>query len=1224
MTQARWHIWIDRGGTFTDLVALGPDGQLRATKLLSENAEHYDDAAIEGIRRLLGLAQGMALPQAEIAEVHMGTTVATNALLERKGARTVLVTTKGLRDQLRIGYQHRPKLFVRHIDLAPPLYENVIEIDERVAADGTVLTPLDNAQAERELKAARDQGFESCAIVFLHGYRHTAHERDVADMGKRLGFTQVSVSHKVSPLMKYVSRGHTTVADAYLSPVLRRYVDKVATRLGAAARDGRLRFMRSSGALADANHFSGKDALLSGPAGGVIGMAETAKAAGFAKVIGFDMGGTSTDVSRFDGTYERIFENELNGIRLRAPMLAVHTVAAGGGSILFYENARMRVGPESAGANPGPACYRKGGPLTVTDANVMTGRIHAANFPKVFGPNADEPIDAGVVADKFHALARELKTSPQEAADGFLKIAVANMAEAIKRISIAQGADVTGYALQCFGGAGAQLACRVADALAMKTIIIHPLAGVLSAFGMGFAQTQARRERAIERPLEQVAMKALEDEVAKLAAAAIGEVAKQGFGHSAISTTATTHLRYQGTDTALAVPFGSYAEIEAHFAEAHRARFGFWDQDRKLIVESVAVDAAAQAPPPKLPQVTRKRTGPLQPHATTTLFVDGENHTAPIYLREHLDPGDEIAGPALIIEPNSTIVIDPNWRAEYRNDGNLILFLGPSASPLCQGSGGQVLSPRGAEASAKAASRHFQEVDPVRLEIFNALFMSIAEQMGVVLEKTASSVNIKERLDFSCAIFDAAASLIANAPHMPVHLGSMGESVRAVLTRHAGGMSPGDAFALNAPYAGGTHLPDITVVMPVFLNGETLPAFYVASRGHHADIGGISPGSMPPNSKSVEEEGVLFQGERIMRGAKFDDRRVNTILSSGPYPARNPTQNIADLKAQIAACVKGADELKNLCATQGRDMVAAYMGHVQDNAEEQVRRVIGALDDGAFEHEMDDGAVIKVHVTVDRESRSATIDFTGTSPQRPTNFNAPRSVTTAAVLYVFRCLIDSDIPLNAGCLRPLNIIVPEQSLLNPSYPAAVVAGNVETSQAVTDALFAALGIMAASQGTMNNFTFGNARHQYYETICGGAGAGPTFDGASAVHTHMTNSRLTDPEVLEWRYPVLVRRFAIREGSGGKGEHNGGDGAVREIEFREAMEAGILSTRRRVAPFGIKGGGHAKPGRNAIKRKNGKIEELPGCAVVAVEPGDVFVIETPGGGGYGSTRKKQGK
>jgi len=1202
--SGNWNIWIDRGGTFTDLVALAPDGHVRTAKLLSENAEQYDDAAIEGIRRLLGVAQGETLPQARIAAVHMGTTVATNALLERKGARTVLVTTRGLRDQLRIGYQHRPKLFVRRIELPAPLYDRVVEVEERVTDEGTILTPLDEKAAERDLRSAFEEGYEACAVLFLHGYRYAAHEKRVAEIARRIGFKQVSASHDVSPLMKYVSRGHTTVADAYLSPVLRRYVEKVAGPLGQAARDGRLRFMRSSGGLAEAKFFSGKDAILSGPAGGVIGMAETAKAAGFAKVIGFDMGGTSTDVSRFDGIYERVFENEFNGIRLRAPMLAVHTVAAGGGSILFYENARMRVGPDSAGANPGPACYRRGGPLTVTDANVMTGRVHADFFPSVFGPDADQKIDPAIVAEKFAALARNLGTSPQEAADGFLNIAVANMSEAIKRISIAQGADVMDYALQCFGGAGAQLACRVAGALGMRTILIHPLAGVLSAFGMGCAQTQARREQAIERPLDASAMPALEKSIGDLARAAVAEVEAQGIARDATTVRATLHLRYQGTDTALTVPFGPLAEIEDRFAQIHRTRFGFWDQGRQLIVESIAADAVAQMNPPALPRVKSKRNGkPHEPRAHTTLFVDGHGHRAPIYLRDALDPGDRITGPALIIEPNSTIVIDPHWQADYRDDGNLVLTRAAHA--------------HGAVKASTAA-------DPVRVEIFNALFMSIAEQMGVTLEKTASSVNIKERLDFSCAIFDAAGNLIANAPHMPVHLGSMGESVRAILDQHASAMAPGDAFALNAPYAGGTHLPDITVVMPVFATGETKPAFFVASRGHHADVGGISPGSMPPDSKSVDEEGVLFNGDRIMRGARFDEDRVLAILASGAYPARNPKQNVADLKAQIASCMKGTEELLKLCEQMGREIVLAYMGHVQDNAEEQVRRVVGALNDGAFVHEMDDGATIRVRITVDRKARSAVVDFTGTSPQRPTNFNAPRSVTTAAVLYVFRCLIDSDIPLNAGCLRPLTIVVPEKSLLNPSYPAAVVAGNVETSQAVTDTLFGALRAMAACQGTMNNFTFGNDRYQYYETVCGGAGAGPDFDGAGAVHTHMTNSRLTDPEILEHRYPVLLRRFEIREGSGGDGLHKGGDGCVREIEFREAMDAGILSTRRRVAPFGIDGGGDAKRGRNAIKRGNGRIEELPGCASAKVEPGDIFVIETPGGGGYGIPRENEGK
>jgi len=1195
-----WHIWIDRGGTFTDLVAVSPEGQARTIKLLSEDPNQYTDAAIEGIRRVLGIRQDEEIPQDRIASVHMGTTVATNALLERKGARTLLVTTRGFRDQLRIGYQHRPKLFVRRIDLTPPLYERVIEIDERIGAAGELITPLDLKSARRDLAAARAAGIESCAIVFMHAYRFPQHEQAVAVLARELGFTQISTSHDVSPLMKFVSRGHTTVADAYLSPVLRRYVDRVAKPLGATARDGHLRFMRSSGALATAGHFSGKDALLSGPAGGVIGMAETARAAGFAKVIGFDMGGTSTDVSRFDGDYERIFENEIGGIRIRAPMLAVHTVAAGGGSILIFENARMRVGPESAGANPGPACYRKGGPLTITDANVLTGRISSEFFPHVFGLGAAQPIDTVIVAGKFAALARELGKSPEETAEGFQKIAAANMAEAIKKISIAQGADVTTYALQCFGGAGAQLACCVAEALGMRTIMIHPFAGVLSAFGMGFAQVQARREKAVEAPLSASLMPALQHNFATLAHAAIDEVTAQGIAATAIQTTQTLQLRYHGTDTTLAIAFGELNDIETRFAEAHSQRFGFWDQGRELIVETMAVDAAGQSQAPALPPPQAKRGGaPLRPQASTKLFVEGRRHDTPIYLRDALDPGDKVNGPALIIEPNSTIVIDPGWSADYRADGNLVLSQNPNP---------------------KSAAQSSTTADPIRLEIFNALFMSIAEQMGVTLEKTASSVNIKERLDFSCAIFDAAGNLVANAPHMPVHLGSMGDSVRAILDQHEAHLAPGDAFAVNAPYAGGTHLPDITVVMPVFMPPGSKPAFFVAARGHHADVGGISPGSMPPHSTHVDEEGVLFNGDRIMSGARFDEASVRTILSSGKYPARNPTQNIADLKAQIAACVKGADELESLCSQQGHSVVEAFMGHVQDNAEEQVRRVIGAIDNGAFEHEMDDGAIIRVRVTVDHPSRSATIDFTGTSAQRPTNFNAPRSVTTAAVLYVFRCLIDNDIPLNAGCLRPLKIIAPKGSMLNPDYPAAVVAGNVETSQAITDALFASLGVLAASQGTMNNFTFGNERHQYYETICGGAGAGPTFDGASAVHTHMTNSRLTDPEVLEWRYPVRVRRFAIRENSGGAGAHRGGDGVIREIQFNEPMQAGILSTRRRTPPFGIKGGANATLGANRVERAGGKVTDLGGCASITVAPGDVFIIETPGGGGYGRSSK----
>ena len=1195
-----WHFWIDRGGTFTDIVARAPDGKIVADKLLSENPERYADAAIEGIRRLMQTPDGDVIDAGQIAEVSMGTTVATNALLERKGARTLLITTRGLRDQLRIGYQHRPKLFVRRIDLPPPLYTRVVEIDERVTAQGEVLRAPQADAIEKELRQAHADGFNSCAVVFMHGYRYPSHEDQVAEIARRVGFAQVSTSHDVNPLMKFVSRGHTTVADAYLTPILRRYVDQVAGKLGDLAGNQRLRFMRSSGGLAVSRYFSGKDAILSGPAGGVVGMAETARAAGFDKVIGFDMGGTSTDVSRFDGTYERTFETEISGVRIRAPMLAVHTVAAGGGSILTFDGLRMRAGPESAGAIPGPACYRRGGPLTVTDANVMTGRIDAAFFPKVFGVSGHEPIDTAIVQERFADLARDLGQSPHQIADGFLSIAVANMAEAIKKISVAQGADVSEYTLQCFGGAGAQLACRVADALSMRTILIHPLAGVLSAFGMGHARVEARRERAIEAPLDDALLAKLQSTAAELRDAATKEVAGQGMPPDAITATVWLHLRYAGTDTALPVPFGKQPEVEEAFADIHRKRFGFWDQGRELIAESLSIEASGQIPPPALPPPQpRARDTKLAPATTTTLFTDGSTHQAPIYKRDNLQAGDRVLGPALIAEPNSTIVIDPHWSALYTESGNLVLT-------------------REAKAKAKDSAA---ELDPVRLEIFNALFMSAAEQMGATLEKTASSVNIKERLDFSCAVFDADANLVANAPHMPVHLGSMGQSVQTVLRKHAAAMQKGDAYALNAPYDGGTHLPDITVVMPVFVGSSAKPKFFVASRGHHADIGGIAPGSMPPDSKTIADEGALFDGLRIMRTGVFDEKAVRDVLLAGDHPARNPAQNIADLKAQIASCTKGAEELAKLCAHYGEPVVTAYMGHVQDNAEAQVRRVITDLKEGSFTHEMDDGAIIKVDVRLDHKARSAVVDFTGTSAQRPNNFNAPRSVTTAAVLYVFRCLIDSDIPLNAGCLRPITIIVPENSMLNPRYPAAVVAGNVETSQAVTDTLLGALGVMAASQGTMNNFTFGNDRYQYYETICGGSGAGPDFDGTSAVHTHMTNSRLTDPEVLETRFPVLLRRFELRPNSGGAGAHEGGDGTIREVEFREKMQAGILSTRRRTPPFGIAGGEPGKLGRNAVRRSNGKIEDLAGCAETELGPGDTFIIETPGGGGFGTPHRK---
>jgi 5-oxoprolinase (ATP-hydrolysing) len=1204
-----WQFWIDRGGTFTDIVARTPDGRILTHKLLSDNPELYRDAAVKGIRDLLSLPRGEGIPSAHISSVKMGTTVATNALLERKGDRTVLVVTAGFADSLRIAYQNRPHIFARHIELPELLYERVIEARERVTAEGEILIPLDPAALRSALKAAFDQGIRAAAILFMHGYRHSNHEKQAAAIAREIGFTQISVSHQVSPLMKLVGRGDTTVVDAYLSPILRRYVDQVAGELG----DVRLLFMQSNGGLADARHFQGKDSILSGPAGGVVGAVETARRAGFDKIIGFDMGGTSTDVSHFDGEYERAFETRVAGVRMRAPMMQIHTVAAGGGSILFFEGGRYRVGPDSAGANPGPACYRRGGPLTVTDCNVMLGRIQADFFPRVFGPAADQPIDTDVVRAKFAALAKEIRDatgdsrSPEQVAEGFLRIAVANMANAIKEISIQRGYDVTGYTLCCFGGAGAQHACAVADQLGMTRVFLHPLAGVLSAYGMGLADMRVLRERAVEARLTDGGIGALSKSLDELEADGRAEMERQGIDQSHIRVIRRVHLRYEGTDSPLVVTFGKRQEIVTGFEAAHRQRYGFIVPEKSLIVEAVSVEVIGKTEnveDPEIPAASRQQ--PLRPKATVPMWVSqggrGASRDTPLYDRADFLPSDTIRGPAIIVEPISTIVIEPGWRASFTARGHLVLERVEAAE-------------RGVAVGTAA--------DPVMLEIFNNLFMSIAEQMGSTLENTSHSVNIKERLDFSCAVFDHEGQLIANAPHMPVHLGSMGESVQTVIRQRAGAINPGDVFVLNAPYNGGTHLPDVTVITPVFAepsSGGIL--FWVASRGHHADIGGITPGSMPPDSRTVEEEGVLIDDFQLVERGRFRELDVLKLLTSGAYPARNPRQNIADLQAQIAANEKGVQELRRMVAHFGLDVVNAYMGHVQDNAEEQVRRVLGVLKPGAFSYEMDDGAVIKVRIDIDAKARSAVIDFTGTSPQQGSNFNAPSAVTKAAVLYVFRTLVDDEIPMNAGCLKPLEIIVPEGTMLNPRYPAAVVAGNVETSQCITDALYGALGIMGASQGTMNNFTFGNDQYQYYETICGGSGAGPGFDGTDAVHTHMTNSRLTDPEVLEWRFPVLVESFAIRRGSGGAGQHRGGDGAVRRIKFREPMTAAILSGHRRVPPYGMAGGGPGTVGRNYVQRTDGSRVELAGTGRVEMGAGDVFVIETPGGGAFGEAGVKR--
>ncbi len=1193
MSQAHWNFWIDRGGTFTDIVARAPDGTLKTHKLLSVNPERYADAATAGIRALLGLDANAPIPAAQISAVKMGATVATNALLERKGAKTVFVTTKGLKDQLRIGYQHRPKLFDLDIQKPEQLYDRVIEVDERVDAHGTVLHAPDIASAQTALEQAKADGFEAVAICFLHGYRFWDHEIAVAQVARDVGFAQVSVSHEASPLMKYVGRGDTTVADAYLSPILRAYIDLVAGELEG---DAPLYFMQSNGGLTRADMFQGKDAILSGPAGGVVGMVKTAALAGHDNIIGFDMGGTSTDVSRFDGTYERTFDSEVAGVRIRAPMLAIHTVAAGGGSIIHYDGTRLRVGPHSAGADPGPACYRRGGPLTVTDANVVTGRIQPDHFPPVFGPGGDQPLDADAAREKFDALAREMGLGDAATlAEGCLDIAIENMAQAIKKISTQRGYDVSRYTLACFGGAGAQCAARVADKLGMTRIHIHPLASLLSAYGMGLADIRSLREQALELPLSPDAIAPMDDAVAALTKAAKEEVTAQGVEAATITIQAHAHIRYAGTDTSLPIAAGSLEDMTTQFTSLHQQEFGFSEPGRTLILEAVSVEAIGPAHDATEQALPPRTSGAPTPKGKVQMFSDGDWVSAPLYMRDDMQPGDEVHGPALIVEPHSTISVETGWHARLTPLGHIEM---QRVMPL-------------------PTRQHIgTEADPITLEIFNNLFMSIAEQMGFTLEKTASSVNIKERLDFSCAVFDAAGDLVANAPHMPVHLGSMGDSVKAIIARHDGLMRKGDAYVLNDPYRGGTHLPDITVVAPVF-EGEAL-LFYVASRGHHADIGGIQPGSMPPHSKSIDEEGALFEGQLLVRDGVFHEDELRAVLTHGPYPARNPDQNVADLKAQIAACEKGIAELARMVEMFGLDTVQAYMGHVQRNAEDAVRKVIDALKDGAFTYAMDEGSQIQVSITVDKDAREATIDFTGTSAQVPTNYNAPLPVVRAAVLYVFRCLVGDDIPLNAGCLIPLQLVVPAGCMLNPAKPAAVVAGNVETSQVVVDCLFGALGTVAASQGTMNNLTFGNDRVQYYETICGGAGAGATFDGADAVQTHMTNSRLTDPEVLEWRYPVRVEEFSIRNGSGGAGAHKGGDGVVRKIRFLEDMDMAILSGHRIVPPFGTQGGAPGALGRTYVTRIDGSIEELAFADGTRLLAGDAITIETPGGGGFGRT------
>jgi len=1197
--EGLWDFWIDRGGTFTDIVARTPSGELRTKKLLSENPEAYRDAAVEGIRRFLGVKTGERVPADQIAAVKMGTTVATNALLERKGEPTALIITKGFRDALRLGYQARPDIFAKNIILPEQLYDLVIEIDERVLADGTVETAITDAAIDAALDAVEAKGFKALAITLMHAYAYPEHEKRIAERARARGaIPQVSVSHEASPLVKLVGRGDTTVVDAYLSPILKRYVNQVAEELGVEGTGCRLMFMMSSGGLTAADMFEGKDAILSGPAGGVVGAVQTAQMAGFDKIIGFDMGGTSTDVSHFNGTYERAFDTEVAGVRIRAPMMRIHTVAAGGGSILHYKDGRFQVGPDSAGANPGPACYRRGGPLAVTDANVMVGKLQPAFFPSIFGPNQDQPLDADAVRKSFEDMAAKVGDGkkPEEIADGFLKIAVQNMANAIKTISVQRGYDVTQYALVSFGGAGGQHACAIADTLGMTTVHLHPFSGLLSAYGMGLASIYASRTKAFVQPLAEENRSTLDALINDLTEQVLDELRGQG-------VTETTHhpvlhLRYEGTDTTIDLDFSArdMAVIRTAFEAEHKAQFGFVYPSRTIIIESVELQGAdtTAAGRDETAQATIEGEAPRD--GSTRIFTDGQWHDAAIVRRADVARGQTISGPAILVEDHQTVVIEPGWQAQLTARDHLVL--------------------KRVEAKARDLAIGTQ-ADPVMLEVFNNLFMSIAEQMGETLQKTSSSVNIKERLDFSCAVFDKSGALVANAPHMPVHLGSMDRSVEAIIRQNEGKVRPGDVYALNAPYNGGTHLPDITVVTPVFDPDEREIIFWVASRGHHADVGGTAPGSMTPLATSVEEEGVLFDNFKVVDQGIFQEIALRNLLTDHPHPCRNPDQNIGDLKAQIAANEKGVHEMRKMVAQFSWEVVSAYMGHVQDNAEESVRRVLERLDDAEIEYPTDQGAVIKVKITVDREKREATVDFTGTSPQQPNNFNAPEPVARAAVLYVFRVLTEQPIPMNAGCLKPINLVIPEGSMLRPEYPAAVVAGNVETSQHVTNAMFCATKALAAAQGTMNNLTFGNATYQYYETICSGAPAGPGFNGTSGVHTHMTNSRLTDPEILEMRFPVVLEDFHIEPGSGGKGQCNAGDGTRRVIRFREQMDCAVLSSHRHVPPPGVEGGDPGRLGKAEVRRNSGKVETLRSCDQTVLEPDEAIIITTPTGGGYGS-------
>jgi 5-oxoprolinase (ATP-hydrolysing) len=1192
-----WQFWIDRGGTFTDVIGVSPDGQLHVRKVLSQRTE-AGDPGIRGARDILS-------PGATVAAVKVGTTVATNALLERTGVPVLLVTTEGFADGLRIGYQNRPDIFARHIVLADRLYTQVIEASERLDAVGTKLKELDRATLRAKLQRAREAGFRAVAIVLLHGWKYTQHETEAADIARSLGFEEVSVSHELSPLVRYVARGDTTVLNAYLALPLREYVSGLQRELHKLDPGAHLEMMQSNGGLAAAEAFHAMSSVLSGPAGGLIGMQWIGNRLGLPRLVGFDMGGTSTDVSLLDGELPRRFEQIIAGVRLQSPMLDVHTIAAGGGSILHFTDGRFATGPESAGADPGPACYGRNGPLTLTDVQVLLGHLRPDTLPSVFGTDGRSSIDTQVVADGFSALAATAQTGgPVEAlAESFLAVAVEAMANAIRQVSTRQGLDAAEFTLFCFGGAAGQHACRVAQAAGMRRVLVHPLASVLSAFGIGVADRLAMRRSSIRLPLSSIGATA--DKFRELEEQARAELAT--YANTGVSVEHWLELRAGDSETSLSVPAGSYAEALAGFSSIHLKRFGFAAVESGVVIDAVRVEARMASIDPlalRMPQTLGECPLPSRVRA----WFDGWTEVPLIRSAALTDP---ITGPALIVEPNSTVVLERGWRAQRMPDGELMLEAVRSAALESALAARQ---PTPAPPTVAAPQSNTAPPDPARIEIFNNLFMHIAEQMGEVLKATAQSVNIKERLDYSCALFDANGGLVANAPHMPVHLGSMGASVRAVIDRTV--LCPGDSWLLNSPYHGGTHLPDLTVVTPVFLAGNPTPDFFVASRAHHADIGGTTPGSMPPFSRTIDEEGVLFECFPLVVAGTLREAELREAMASARYPARNPDQNVADLRAQLAANARGIAEIERAVSRHTLDVVRSYMRHVQDNAATSVRNAIGHLQPGAFRYELDSGQVIAVRIDINHETRTARIDFTGTSGQDPHNFNAPRAVCLAAVLYVFRTLIDRPIPLNQGCLEPLEVIIPPGSMLDPLPPAAVAAGNVETSQCIVDALYGALGVLAASEGTMNNLTFGDSRLQYYETICGGSGAGPEFEGCDAVQTHMTNSRLTDPEILEAKFPVLLREFSIRRGSGGRGRYRGGNGTVRRLEFRAPMSGALLANHRRIAPFGLKGAEAGALGTGTIRRVNGEVEHLAGTARFDLQAGDVLTIESPGGGGYG--------